>query len=101
MAKTSLIEKGKRKVQLVKRYAAKRAELTKIIKDPQAGWEDKQEAQRRLEKLPRSSSATRIRNRCALSGRPRGYMRMFKLSRIKFRELALEGKLPGVKKTSW
>lgn len=101
MAKKSLINKGKRKQELVKRYAEKRSELTKIIKDPEAGWEDKLEAQKRLEKLPRSSSATRIRYRCELSGRPRGYMRLFKLSRIKFRELALEGKLPGVKKTSW
>ncbi len=101
MAKKSLIEKSKRKQELVKRYASKRAALVQVIKDPEATWEDKLEAQTRLEKLPRSSSATRIRRRCILTGRPRGYMGMFKLSRIAFRELALEGKLPGVKKTSW
>jgi small subunit ribosomal protein S14 len=101
MAKKSIVEKGKRKQELSKRYATKRAELKKIIKDPEASWEDKLEAQRRIEKLPRASSATQIRYRCELSGRPRGYMRLFKLSRIKFRELALDGKLPGVKKTSW
>ncbi|MEX0672200.1 MAG: 30S ribosomal protein S14 [Candidatus Babeliales bacterium] len=101
MAKKSWIEKGERRQELTKRHAANRRALTQVVKDPEASWEDKLEAQRRIEKLPRDSSATRIRLRCRLTGRSRSYMRAFGLSRMIFRELALEGKLPGVKKTSW
>jgi small subunit ribosomal protein S14 len=89
MAKTSQIARYEKKEKLVKKYAAKRAAL-KAAGDYDA-----------LQKLPRNSSAIRLKNRCAVSGRSRGYMRAFGLSRIQFRELALEGKIPGVKKASW
>jgi small subunit ribosomal protein S14 len=89
MAKTSQWARLAKKQKLVKKYAAKRAAL-KAAGD----WDG-------LQALPRSSSAVRIKNRCAVTGRSRGYMRAFGLSRIQFRELAREGKIPGVKKASW
>lgn len=89
MAKTSQIARNTKKVKLAEKYAEKRAAL-KAAGD----WEG-------LQKLPRNSSPTRVKNRCALTGRTRGYLRAFGLSRIKFRELAREGKIPGVKKASW
>jgi small subunit ribosomal protein S14 len=89
MAKKSQIARLAKKQKLVKKYAAKRAAL-KAAGD----WEG-------LQALPRNSSAVRIKNRCAVTGRSRGYMRAFGLSRIQFRELAREGKIPGVKKASW
>jgi small subunit ribosomal protein S14 len=101
MAKKSMIEKNMRRERLVERYAARRAELTGIVKDPKKSLDQKQFAQAELAKLPRNSAAIRVRNRCAITGRPRGYMSEFKLSRIKFREMASSGLLPGVKKTSW
>lgn len=89
MAKKSQLARLIKKERLVKKYAEKRAALK------QAGdWEG-------LAKLPRSSSPVRLKNRCAVTGRSRGYMRTFGISRIKFRELAREGKIPGVKKASW
>jgi len=101
MAKKSSIVKNERRIRLVEQYSKKRAELKKLVIDESLSFDDRMEAQRRLQKLPRNSSPVRVRNRCALTGRPRGYMGLFKLSRIKFRELALIGYLPGVKKTSW
>ena len=101
MAKKSSIVKNERRIRLVEQYSKKRAELKKLVIDESLSFDDRMEAQRRLHKLPRNSSPVRVRNRCALTGRPRGYMGLFKLSRIKFRELALIGYLPGVKKTSW
>ena len=89
MAKTSQIARNAKKVKLVEKYAEKRAAL-KAAGD----WEG-------LQKLPKNSSPVRVKNRCALTGRSRGYVRAFGLSRIKFRELAREGKIPGVKKASW
>ncbi len=89
MAKTSQLARLAKKQRLVKKYAAKRAAL-KAAGDFEA-----------LQKLPKSSSPVRIKNRCAVSGRSRGYMRAFGLSRIQFRELVREGKIPGVKKASW
>lgn len=89
MAKKSQIARNTKKVKLAEKYAEKRAAL-KAAGD----WEG-------LQKLPRNSSPTRVKNRCALTGRTRGYLRAFGLSRIKFRELAREGKIPGVKKASW
>jgi len=89
MAKTSQIARNAKKAKLVAKYADKRAAL-KAAGD----WEG-------LQKLPRNSSPVRLKNRCAISGRPRGYMRPFGLSRIEFRNLAREGKIPGVKKASW
>ncbi len=101
MAKKGKIEKNQRRYELVQRYAARRRELVEVIKDPAATLTEKREAQRALRKLPRDSSATRLRNRCQLTGRPRGYLRKFGLSRIAFRENALEGIIPGVRKSSW
>jgi small subunit ribosomal protein S14 len=101
MAKKSSVEKNNRRKLLVAKYAQKRAELKAIVKRASSSMEERLEAQDQLSALPRNSSPVRVRNRCALTGRPRGYMGLFKLSRIMFRELALQGVLPGVKKTSW
>ncbi len=101
MAKKCKTEHVKRIAKLVDQYRVKRRELLAIIKNLESTMEQRQEAYRKLARLPRDSSAARYRNRCALSGRPRGYYRKFRLSRIALRELALEGKLPGVKKSSW
>ena len=89
MAKTSQLARNKKREKLVAKYAAKRAAL-KAAGDFEG-----------LQKLPKNSSPVRLKNRCAVSGRPRGYIRAFGLSRIQFRELAREGKIPGVKKASW
>jgi small subunit ribosomal protein S14 len=101
MAKKSSIEKNKKRMRLVEKYAPKRAELKKILRDPATSDEAFYEAQRALTELPRDSSKIRIRNRCAITGRPRAYIRRFGLSRITFRELASDGKIPGVTKSSW
>ena len=101
MAKKSSIVKNKRRIKLAEQYNKKRVELKKLVIDESLSYEDRMEAQRRLQKLPRNASPVRIRKRCEVTGRPRGYMGFFKLSRIKFRDLALQGFLPGVKKTSW
>lgn len=101
MAKKSMIAKNKKRAKLVEQYADRRAELTAVIKDPGASLEGKRDAYRALAKLPRDSSKTRHRNRCGVTGRPRGYLRKFGMSRIAVRELAHEGELPGVKKASW
>ena len=89
MAKTSQIARNQKRIKLVERYAEKRAAL-KAAGDSVG-----------LQKLPKNSSPVRVKNRCAVTGRGRGYLRAFGLSRIKFRELAREGKIPGVKKASW
>ncbi len=101
MAKKSSVEKNNRRRLLVDRYKEKRAALKAIIKSQSSSMQQRLEAQDQLSALPRNSSAVRVRNRCALTGRARAYMGFFKLSRIMFRELALQGVLPGVKKTSW
>jgi len=101
VAKKSKIAKNDQRKVLVERYAEKRAELLAIIKDPEANYDAKREANAKLSKLPRDSSATRYRNRCGVSGRPRGYFRKFGMSRLAVRELAHNGELPGVRKSSW
>jgi small subunit ribosomal protein S14 len=101
MAKKSSIERNKKRERLVKKYAAKRTELKRIMMDPQTTDEDFYKAQRKLTKLPRNSSKIRLHNRCAVSGRSRAYIRKFGLSRMSFRELALDGKIPGITKSSW
>lgn len=101
MAKKSSVIKNKKREQLVAHYKVKREQLKKIVKNADLPLQERLEAQAKLSSLPRNSSPVRVRNRCALTGRARGYMGMFHLSRIKFRELALDGVLPGVKKTSW
>ncbi len=95
-----IVKNEKRKV-LVQRYASQRAALKDVVKDVSRSLQERLEAQAELAALPRNSSAVRVRNRCALTGRARGYFRMFKISRIMLRKLALDGLLPGVKKTSW
>ena len=101
MAKKAMIERNKKRERLVAKYAAKRAELKKIMADPEVSDEEFYAAQRKLTKLPRNSAQIRLRNRCKITGRPRAYIGKYGLSRITFRELALEGKLPGVTKSSW
>ncbi len=101
MAKTSKIAKNNKRKVLIERYAERRAELIKIVKDPEASYADKREAYAKIAKMPRDASATRYRNRCNVSGRPRAYFRKFGLSRIAVREMAHRGELPGVRKASW
>lgn len=101
MAKTSKIQRNSQRKALIEKYAERRAELVAVTKNPETSLEEKREAQAKLAKLPRDSSATRYRNRCFLTGRPRGYYRKFGLSRIALREQALLGNLPGVVKASW
>lgn len=101
MAKTSAIEKNKRRRKLVDRYAAKRAELKAVAKDPTREPEERFAARMKLAKLPRNGSKVRIRNRCELTGRPRAYYRKFRLSRIALRDLASNGQIPGMVKSSW
>lgn len=101
MAKKSMIAKNKRRAELVERYKERRAELISVVKDPSATLEAKRAAYAAIAKMPRDSSATRYRNRCGITGRPRGYLRQFGMSRIAVRELAHRGELPGVMKSSW
>jgi small subunit ribosomal protein S14 len=101
MAKTSKTVKNEDRKVIVARYAEKRAALKEIIRKPATSDEDRQAAYDKLRKFPRDSSKTRIRNRCAMTGRPRAFLRQFGLSRITFREMALNGLIPGVTKASW
>ena len=101
MAKTSKLAKNKQRAELVERYAERRAELIAVIKDPEASYDEKREAYQQIAKMPRDASATRYRNRCGVTGRPRGYFRKFGMSRNALRELAHNGELPGVRKASW
>ncbi len=101
MAKQSKIARNEYRKRQVEKYSAKRAELLEIIKDHKVSEESRDEAYKVLRRLPRDSSPTRVRNRCNLTGRPRGYYRKFGLSRIALRDLALKGDLPGVTKSSW
>ena len=101
MAKTSAIQKNKRRERLVKKYANKRAELKAISNDPSLTPEDQFAARLKLAEMPRNSSRTRVRNRCEMSGRPRAFYRKFKLSRIALRDLASNGQIPGMTKSSW
>lgn len=101
MAKKSKIARNNQRKDVVAKYAERRAALKAIIKNPRSTPEQVDEAVIALQKLPRDSSATRVRNRCNLTGRPRAYYRKFGLSRIALRELALAGEIPGVVKASW
>ena len=101
MAKTSSVEKNKRRTRLAQRFAAKRARLKAIADDKKVDQEERFAARLKLAELPRNSSPTRIRNRCELTGRPRAVYRKFKLSRIKLRELGSFGRIPGLTKASW
>jgi len=101
MSKTSALQRNQKRIRLVAKFAAKRAELKAALLNPATTDEEFFAAQKKLQKLPRNSSPVRVRNRCSLSGRPRAYNRKFGVSRIQFRELALAGKIPGVTKSSW
>lgn len=101
MAKTSKIAKNEQRKEIVARYAERRAELKAIIKSPNTSDEDRAEAQYELNRQPRDASPVRVRNRDAADGRPRGYLRKFGLSRVRVREMAHRGELPGVRKSSW
>ncbi|MBM3644581.1 MAG: 30S ribosomal protein S14 [Alphaproteobacteria bacterium] len=101
MAKTSSVEKNKRRERMAKKFAPKRAKLKAMAVDDRLSPEERFEARLKLAKLPRNSSPTRIRNRCELTGRPRAVYRKFKLSRLALRQLASQGGLPGVVKSSW
>ena len=101
MAKTSQVERDKRRRKLVAKHAAKREELRRILRDPNNSIDEKLAAQDAFAKLPRNSCSTRITRRCELTGRARGVYRKYGISRIKLRELAHKGHLPGVRKSSW
>lgn len=101
MAKKSMIAREDKRKKLVKKYDAKRKSLKEIIRDPNAKFDDKELAHIQLQKLPRDSSASRVRNRCNLTGRPHGYYRKFGLSRNKLREATMRGDVPGLVKASW
>ena len=101
MAKKSMIEREKKRERLVQKYAAKRAELNEVIHDQERPVEERFKASLKLAELPRNSSATRLHNRCQLTGRPHAFYRKLKLSRIMLRDLASFGQIPGMVKSSW
>lgn len=101
MAKKSMIAREVKRNKLVKKYDSKRKELKEIIRNPGSSFEEKEAAHIQLQKLPRDSSASRLRNRCNITGRPHGYYRKFGLSRNKLRESTMRGDVPGLVKASW
>ena len=101
MAKKSAVNRNERVKKLVKQHAAKRDELKKIANDQSVPLEERFDARLKLAELPRNSSPTRIRNRCEVTGRPRGYYRKLKMSRISLRDLGSHGLIPGLVKSSW
>jgi small subunit ribosomal protein S14 len=101
MAKTSAVVRNEKRKKLAARYAQRRRELVAVIKNPASTPEQRLAAYEKLRRLPRNSTAVRVRNRCSMTGRPRGYESFFGLSRIALREMALAGLLPGVRKASW
>lgn len=101
MARLCLINREKKRQALVDAYSSKRKEIKLALKDTSISWEEKINLRFELQKLPRNSNPTRLRNRCILTGRPRGYFRRFGMSRSKLRELIMQGAVPGVCKASW
>ena len=101
MAKLSSINKNNKRIKLSDQYYKKRQKLKKIIMDKKIPLEERFKAQQKLSKLPRNSAKSRVRNRCQISGRPHGVYRKLKISRIALRKLSLEGKIPGMIKSSW
>ena len=101
MAKIALINREKKRRATVKKFAARRAELVAIMNNGRASDEDRTEAREKFQRLPRNSSPVRLRNRCSLTGRPRGVFSKFGLGRSKLREIAMRGEIPGVIKASW
>ena len=101
MAKQSSINKNNRRIKLTNKFYAKRKKLKEIIMDKKISLEERFKAQQKLSNLPRNSSKVRVRNRCQITGRPHGVYRKLKISRISLRKLGLEGKIPGMVKSSW
>lgn len=101
MTKTCMINRERKRQKLVRRYARKREELKAMISDPKLGEQERRKAVEKLNKLPRDSSPSRLRNRCAITGRAHGYYRKFGLGRNKLREAAMRGDVPGLIKASW
>ena len=101
MAKTSSIEKNKRRARLAKQYAGRRARLKKIAMDKTVSMDERFQATLKLAELPRNSAKIRVRNRCEVTGRPRAYYRKLKMSRISLRDLGSHGLIPGLVKSSW
>jgi small subunit ribosomal protein S14 len=101
MSKLSLVNREEKRRATVKKYAARRAELIAILTDPRASDDARMQMREKLQQLPRNASPVRLRNRCALTGRPRGTFRKFGLARNKLREIAMRGEIPGVIKASW
>ena len=101
MSKVALTNRDLKRRKTVKKFAARRAELTAIINNQKISPEDRYEARLRLQKLPRDANPIRLRNRCALTGRPHGYYRKFGLARQKLRETTMRGEIPGLRKASW
>ncbi len=101
MAKLSMVERERKRQRTVKKYAAKRAALKAVVKNPNSTYEERQLAVLNLQKLPRNASPTRHRNRCKITGRPHGFYRKFGLCRNKLREAAMRGDIPGLVKASW
>jgi len=101
MAKKSSIEKNERRRRLAKKYSGRRSRLKAVARDKSRPMEDRFAAALKLAELPRNSSATRVRNRCSMTGRPRGFYRKLKMSRIALRELGAKGMIPGLVKSSW
>jgi small subunit ribosomal protein S14 len=101
MAKIALINREQKRRETVKKFAARRAELMAIAQDPKNPDEERMDARAKLQQLPRNASPVRLRNRCKLTGRPRGTFRKFGLARNKLREIAMRGEIPGLTKASW
>ena len=101
MAKKSIVNRNKKRIALSSKYASKRKKLKKIVMNKKLSLEERFKAQVRLSKLPRNSSKTRVKNRCEITGRSHGVYRKLKISRISLRQLSLEGKVPGMVKSSW
>ena len=101
MAKLALVNRERKRRAMVKKFANKRAELIALTQNPKLSDEDRYAARLRLQQLPRNASPVRLRNRCTLTGRPRGVFRKFGLARNKLRDIALRGEIPGVIKASW
>ncbi len=101
MAKVSMVQRDRKRQRLVRCYAKRRAAARAVIKDPGSTLEQRMAAQETLQKMPRDASPMRLRNRCSITGRPRGYYRRFGLGRNKLREAAMRGDIPGLTKSSW
>ena len=101
MAKTNMLMREKRRLKVAKKFAARRAELKELIRDPKTAHEEREKAQVELQQQPRDAAATRQRNRCSITGRSRGVYRKFGLARTKLREAANRGEIPGLSKASW